>query len=84
LDRDYHNKIKEIEDIFDKEILELDKKEMSKSKYKKEYEAILALKNANLENLKKEYSDLKSRLKTLVVGATIHEKDYRNVYFRYQ
>lgn len=84
LDRDYHNKVKEIEDLFDKEILWLEDKKLKKPEYKKEYEKLLALKNDNLENIKKEYSDLKSRLKTLIVWATIHEKDYRNIYFRYQ
>lgn len=84
LDRDYHNKVKEIEDLFDKELLNLEEKKLKKTEYKTEYEKLLALKNDNLENIKKEYSDLKSRLKTLVVWATIHEKDYRNIYFRYQ
>jgi len=84
LDRDFHNKVKEVEDIFDKEVLELEKKDLSKEEYKKEYEALVALKEQNLDYLKKEYSDLKSRLKTLVKGSTIHEKDYRNIYFKYE
>ncbi len=84
LDRDYHNKVKEIEDIFDKEILGLDEKGLNKTDYKKEYESNISLKESNLDNLKKEYSDLKSRLKTLIPGSTIHEKDYRNIYFKYQ
>jgi DNA-directed RNA polymerase subunit beta' len=66
LDRDFHNKVKEVEDIFDKEILALNEKDLSKDDYKKEYESLLALKEQNLDSLKKEYSDLKSRLKTLV------------------
>lgn len=84
LDRDYHNKVKEIEDVFNKELLEIEAKKLSKSDYKKEYDLIVSLKESNLENLKKEYSDLKSRLKTLMPGSTIHEKDYRNVYFKYE
>jgi len=84
LDRDYHNKVNEIEQIFEKEVLELEKKDLSKEQYQKEYEALVALKNQNLEQLKKEYSDLKSRLKTLTKGSTIHEKDYRMIYYRYE
>ena len=84
LDRDYHNKVNEIEQIFEKEVLELEKKELSQNEYKKEYEALLALKEQNLDQLKKEYSDLKSRLKTLTKGSTIHEKDYRMIYYRYE
>jgi len=84
IDRDYHNKVKEIETLFDKEVMELENKNLSKSDYKKEYEALLALKNQNLEQIKKEYSDLKSRLKTLVKGSTIHEKDYRMTYYKYE
>jgi hypothetical protein len=64
--------------------MELENKNLSKSDYKKEYEALLALKNQNLEQIKKEYSDLKSRLKTLVKGSTIHEKDYRMTYYKYE
>jgi len=84
LDRDYHNKVNEIEQIFEKEVVELEKKWLSQEEYKKEYEALVALKNQNLEQLKKEYSDLKSRLKTLTKWSTIHEKDYRMIYYRYE
>ena len=84
IDRDFHNKEKEVEDIFDKEILLLNEKWLSKDKYKKEYEKLLALKNQNIDTLKKEYSDIKSRLKTLVVWSTIHEREYRNIYSKYE
>ncbi len=84
LDRDYHNKVNEIEQLFEKEVADLSSKNLSQEEYKKEYEKLLALKNQNLEYIKKEYSDLKSRLKTLTVGSTIHEKDYRLVYYRYE
>jgi len=84
LDRDYHNLLKEIDNAFDQEVLELDKKNLSKEEYKKEYEKLVALKNENIDSVKKEYSDLKSRLKTLVKGSTIHEKDYRMSYHKYE
>ena len=84
LDKNFHNKLDEVENIFESDVLELDKKNLSKDEYKKEYEKLVALKNQNLEKIKKEYSDLKSRLKTLEKWATIHEKDYRLVYYRYE
>ena len=84
IDRDFHNKEKEINDIFDKEVLELDKKWLEQSEYKKEYEKLVALKNNNLESIQKEYSDIKSRLKTLVKWSAIHEKDYRLIYYKYE
>jgi len=67
-----------------KEVVNLDKKGLSKKDYKKEYESLSALKEKNLESVKKEYSDLKSRLKILVRGSTIHERDYRTIYYRYE
>ena len=84
IDRDFHNKEKEIEDIFDKEVLQLSEKWLNQDDYKKEYEALLALKEKNLSTLNKEYSDTKSMLKSLVVGSTIHERDYRLIYHKYE
>ena len=84
IERDFHNKEKEVEDMFDKEVLELSEKWLEQNKYKKEYEALLALKEKNLDTLNKEYSDTKSMLKSLVVGSTIHEKEYRTIYYKYE
>jgi DNA-directed RNA polymerase beta' subunit len=49
LDREYHNKLNEIEQIFEKEVVNLEQKNLSKEEYQKEYEALLALKNQNIE-----------------------------------
>jgi len=84
IDRDFHNKEKEIEDIFNKEVLELAEQWLEQDKYKKEYEALLALKEKNLDTLNKEYSDTKSMLKSLVIGSTIHEREYRLIYHKYE
>lgn len=86
LDKDYHNKIDELDRIYDKE----KKATKEATKDKKEKEKILQedqLRKVYEENkmmLEKEYSRVKSILSNFDVWATILESDYRNIFYRYE
>ena len=85
LDKDYHNKVNELDSIFDKEkkslkdiVVDLKPKEA-----KLKEEQLLKSYANNKTTLEKEYSRVKSILANLDVGSTILESDYRNIFYRY-
>lgn len=86
LDKDYHEKVSELDRVYEKEKESV--KELSKNK--KEKEIALVQENTrsvyedNKSALEKEYSRVKSILANLGVWATILESDYRNVFYRYE
>lgn len=86
LDKDYENKLKEIDKIYKEEISNLDKNPEKLSKediklWKAEFDKLYA-KNKDL--LERDYSRIKSILAGLEVGSTILESDYRNIFFKYE
>lgn len=86
LDKDYNNKVNELDKIYEKE-----KKNLTKeNKGKKEKDQKLAedelrkLYASNKSAMEKEYSRVKSILANLKVGSTVLESDYRNIFWRYE
>ncbi len=86
LDKDYHNKVDELDRIYDKE--KKSSKEATKDKKDKEKilqeNQLMKVYEENKSSLEKEYSRVKSILSNLDVGATILESDYRNIFYRYE
>ncbi len=86
LDKDYHNKVNELDMVFDKE--RKTQKENLKGKKEKEVkvqtEHLIKVYETNKWSLEKEYSRIKSILSNLDVWATILESDYRNVFYKYE
>lgn len=85
LDKDYHNRIDELDKIYEDEKAGLKKKQFDKPKdaqladdeMRKTY-------TNNKTQLEKEYSRVKSILANLKVGSTVLESDYRNIFWRYE
>ena len=86
LDKDYHNKVDELDRVYGKEKKNL--QETNKDKKEKQQVVIQdQLRNTYEENktmLEKEYSRVKSILSNLDVWATLLESDYRNIFYRYE
>lgn len=86
LDKDYHNRVNELDSVFDKEKKSL--KSTEKGKKEKEItvanDQLIKVYEENKTSLEKEYSRVKSILANLDVGATILESDYRNIFYRYE
>ncbi len=86
LDKDYHEKVGELDRVYDKE----KKSVIDNTKDKKEKEIKMLEESTrkvyeeNKTSLEKEYSRVKSILANLDVWATILESDYRNVFYRYE
>ncbi len=86
LDKDYNNKINEIDKIYDgdrKQLLEdlKDKKEKTRNTHLDELRRVYT---DNKSSLEKEYSRIKSILANLHVWSTILESDYRNIFYKYE
>ncbi len=84
LDKNYQSKINLIEKEYKEEIKRINEEKLSASEKKKSLEAIDKLKKENDESLKKEYSDMKSRLNTLKQYSTISEVEYRTKFYMYE
>lgn len=74
LDQSYKEKLKELDKVYQEELLSDKSKE-------KELEIMY---NDNKLKLEKEYSRIKSILMNLDVWSTILESDYRNIFFKYE
>lgn len=86
MDKDFHNRINDLDKIYDHEKKELAKKnENKKPKTIALHEEELRKSYSdNKSSLEKEYSRVKSILSNLDVGATILESDYRNIFYKYE
>jgi DNA-directed RNA polymerase beta' subunit len=82
LDKEIHNKLKELEKLYKEELESL--KGLSGEKLRIKKEEIEKLYAENKESLQQEYSRIKSILVNLKVGSTILESDYRNVFYKYE
>gem|GEM_PF-1777501 len=84
LDKTYQNRMNLIEKEYKQEIERINGEKLSASDKKKNLETLDKLKKENEENLKKEYSDMKSRLNTLKQYSTISEVEYRTIFYMYE
>lgn len=85
LDKDYHNKINELDGIYEKEKTSLAQDDSVKTKKRQlKEEDLRSTYSENKASLEKEYSRIKSILANLEVWTTILESDYRNIFYRYE
>ena len=85
LDKDYHNKVNELDSIYEKEKTSLAQDDSVKAKKRQlKEEDLRSTYSENKSSLEKEYSRIKSILANLEVGSTILESDYRNIFYRYE
>lgn len=86
LDKDYENKLHELERFFKEELSELDsqKSSLDNKEYKEKKEHLEKLYADNKDTLEKDYIRIKSVLANLKIGSTILESDYRNIFFKYE
>ena len=84
LDKEFHNKILLLNKEYDKAMNWIEVRSLPAEEHKKRKEAIDTLKAENEKKLKKEFSDIKSRIKTLVVWSTIKEVEYNHLFYRYE
>ena len=86
LDKDYHNRVNDLDSIYDKEKKSAVANEWKKKEKEKvvQREQLLKVYEENKTALEKEYSRVKSILSNLDIGATILESDYRNIFYRYE
>jgi DNA-directed RNA polymerase subunit beta' len=85
LDKDYHNKVDELDKIYENEKTTLAQDDSVKTKKRQLKEEDLRTSYAgNKTSLEKEYSRIKSILANLEIGSTILESDYRNIFYRYE
>ncbi len=86
LDKDYQNKLTELEKIFKDEMWDLttQKDNFSGEELKQKKQELEKLYSDNLARLEKDYSRIKSILANLKIWSTILESDYRNIFYRYE
>lgn len=80
----YHNKMQLIESEYKKELKHLEEMDLSAEEFKRRKDSLESLRRENEEDLRKQYSDIKSKIKWLRLYSTISEIDYRNVFSYYE
>lgn len=91
LDKDYANKINDLDKIYEQELKKLSEEsgeDKAATKWKKKEWAMrtdemMRVYTENKSLLEKEYSRIKSILSNLKLGSTILESDYRNIFYRF-